>query len=272
MLIAQISDLHIKAPGRPAYGVVETDRLLQRCVERLQRLNPAPDIIVASGDLVDAGKPEEYAYLKELLAPLRSPVYLMPGNHDSRTALRAAFAQDGYMGGAGEQPIQYTVEDYGVRIVVLDSTIPGHDGGELDAARLGWLDETLSAAPNYPTIVFMHHPPFRTGIEGMDIPFRGADKLAGVIERYNNVERIACGHLHRPIIARFGGTIASTSPSTAHQLLLDVRPGQPVQFVMEPAAFTLHYYADDSGLVSHLALVDHFDGPFPFRAAGKLID
>ena len=101
MLVAQISDTHIKLPGQLAYGRVGTAAMLQRCVADVCGLDPQPDLIVMSGDLVDSGHPGEYAWLKTLIAPLRQPVIVVPGNHDERETMRAAFFGDGYFPAQG---------------------------------------------------------------------------------------------------------------------------------------------------------------------------
>src|SRR3954447_24322495 len=232
MIIAQISDPHIVRPGVLLYGRVETGAMLARAVAELNRLEPPPDIVVITGDLVDKGEPAEYDHLRSLLAPLSMPVFVIPGNHDSREALRSAFGGDGYLPRDGF--LQYQVEDYPVRLVALDTLIPGEGGGELCAERLRWLDRTLAAGPGRPTAVLMHHPPFPTGIERMDrAGLRDRDAFAAVIRRHSQVERILCGHLHRAIACRFAGTVAGTAPSTAHQIRLDIRSGGPLRFVLE---------------------------------------
>src|SRR5215813_3338957 len=97
MLIAQITDTHLRLPGMLAYGRVDTAQMLQACVAQLMVLDPQPDLIVHTGDLTDLGLPGEYAHLKEILAPLRTPILAIPGNHDEREAMRAAFATEGYL-------------------------------------------------------------------------------------------------------------------------------------------------------------------------------
>ena len=91
--IAQISDLHIKPPGALAYGRVDTARALARCVAALNEFRPTPDFVVISGDLADTPTPEEYEHLKRLLAQLKLPFACIPGNHDSRDMMRAAFPE-----------------------------------------------------------------------------------------------------------------------------------------------------------------------------------
>ncbi len=272
LLIGQISDLHVKAGGKLSYGVVDCAAMLARCVEHIRSLKQRPDLLLVTGDLVDFGRPEEYAALKALLAPLPMPYFLIPGNHDERVALRAAFPEHAYLR-QWVPFVQYAIDDWPVRIVALDTVIPGASGGELCRVRLDWLERTLAAEPGRPTIVMMHHPPFLTGIGHMDaIGLAGSDALAAVIARYPNVERVLCGHLHRPIQVRFAGTIASTCPSPAHQVALDLAPDAPSRFVMEPPAYQLHQWRAETGVVSHTAFIGEFAGPYPFYDGGKLID
>jgi 3',5'-cyclic AMP phosphodiesterase CpdA len=259
MLIAQLSDTHILAEGklyrtRGGFGPIDTGAFLSRAVETLNALDPLPDLTVVTGDLADHGAAEEYAHLRTLLAPLRMPVFLIPGNHDTRDALRAAFGATGYLPREGF--LQYTIEEYPLRLVALDTLVPGVHSGGLCAERLRWLDEALAGSPERPTLVLMHHPPFRTGIEHMDE--YGLDNAAGfaeVILRHPQVERILCGHLHRAIDRRFAGTVAGTAPSTAHQIVFNIRPKAPLSFLLEPPGYQLHLWQDGAGLVTHNAVI-----------------
>ncbi|HTZ76948.1 MAG TPA: phosphodiesterase, partial [Stellaceae bacterium] len=125
----------------------------------------------------------------------------------------------------------------------------------------------LAAAPNQPTLVMMHHPPFATGIAHMDVhALKEPAGFAAVIARHPQVERILCGHLHRTIDHRFAGTIAGTAPSTAHQLVLDLDPAAPAEFTFEPPGYQLHWWRDGIGLVSYTAIFGDWPGPYPFRA------
>jgi len=176
--IAQISDLHIKPPGSLAYGRVDTAKALERCVVALNEFDPAPDFVVISGDLADTPTAEEYQYLKRLLAPLKLPFAGIPGNHDSREVMREAFA--GHAGIGTDGPfLNITGETGGLRLIGLDTTIPGRIEGTLCEDRLAWLDARLSEAPQQPALVFMHHPPFETGLTRMDGWRCGNPAIAG---------------------------------------------------------------------------------------------
>ena len=275
MLLCQITDLHIKAERKLAYGRVDTAGMLERCVAAILRLAPAPNAVLITGDLVDRGSDAEYELLAQLIAPLSTqgnlPVYLVAGNHDEREALRRNFPAHSYLR-QWAPFVQYAIDAHALRIVALDTVIPGQGGGLVCAERLDWLDRTLSQAPEQPTVILMHHPPFVTGIGHMDrVGLDHSDALEAVVLRHPQVERVMCGHLHRSIQARFGGTVASTCPSTAHQVALDLGQPSPDNFVMEPPGYQLHFW-NGKQLVTHTAVLGDFAGPYPFRTAGKLID
>ncbi|MCW5286045.1 metallophosphoesterase [Verminephrobacter eiseniae] len=144
MLMAQISDTHIETGGQRAYGIVDTAGLLRACVADVARLDPRPDLLVLTGDLVDHGRPEEYALLQELLAPLTMPLYLVAGNHNEREALRSALAgpRFDYLGQTGEF-LQYAVDLGPLRLLVLDTVVPQEGRGQLCRQRLAWLEQRL---------------------------------------------------------------------------------------------------------------------------------
>jgi 3',5'-cyclic AMP phosphodiesterase CpdA len=274
-LLVQLSDTHIRLPGQLAYRRVDTSAFLERAVAAVGRLPQPADAVVVTGDLTDFGRADEYAQLRRLLAPLRCPVYLMPGNHDDGAALRAAFPEHAYLRQSDTDRVCWVADLGGLRLVALDSTVPRASHGEIHAAQLDWLERTLAAAPAAPTIVAIHHPPFATRIGHMDdIGLQvGARELAGVVARHPQVERVIAGHLHRPIQCRWAGTIAMTSPSTAHQVALDLAPDAVAAFRMEPPGFLVHAWAPPAPLVTHLACTEDCDGPFPFHEdGGALID
>jgi 3',5'-cyclic AMP phosphodiesterase CpdA len=256
MLLCQISDPHLVARGTLAYGRVDTATMLERAVRKIRALPRAPDAVVATGDLTDGAAADEYGLLAELLAPLDMPVYLAVGNHDDRDALRRAFPRQGHLHGE-DGFVQYVVDDFAVRLVVLDTLIPGAPGGELCERRLRWLDRTLQAS-NRPTVIAQHHPPLVTGLTFMDrMTLKSPEAEAAVVSRHPQVERIISGHYHRTAHARFGGTIASLCPSVAHQLLLNLVPGADIGFAFEPSAFQLHLW-NGSELVTHTQTVEDF--------------
>ncbi|AIO40494.1 calcineurin-like phosphoesterase family protein [Burkholderia cenocepacia] len=274
MLLAQISDLHIKRPGQLAYRRVDTAAALARCISKLNALVPRPDAVLITGDLTDFGHDDEYRHLRELLAPLEIPYYLMVGNHDDRAGLRRAFADRPELHGG--EFVQYALDVRAVRVLALDSQVPGTSHGDLCDARLAWLAAQLDAARDRPVIVALHHPPFVSGIGHMDalrLTPAAAAKLDALLRGYPNVERVLCGHVHRTMFTRFGGTLASAVPAPAHQVAFDVRADAPSAFRLEPPAFAVHLHTPDAGMTSHHVYVDEGDGPYPFyEPNGELVD
>ena len=271
MIIAQITDTHLKVEGSLAFGRIDTTPFLDRCIESLDALDPAPDLVLHTGDLVERRTPEEYDRFRRLTAGLRFPFFAIPGNHDAREPMRAAYRDAAWMPPGGDF-LHYAIEGWPVRILMLDSIIPGKGSGELCEERLTWLEARLAEQPRRPTIVALHHPPFRTGIAQIDRGgFGNAARFEVLLKRFDNIERVICGHVHRPITTRFGGTIASSAPAVAYQFDLDLREEAPLSLVMEPPGFALHTWQPDHGLVSHLVPLGEFDGPFPFLKDGKMI-
>lgn len=272
--LAQITDLHIREPGRLTYRRVDTAAYLRQTVQSLLNLAQRPHALVITGDLTDFGRPAEYAHLSELLAPLAPlPIYLLPGNHDDRQALRQAFAEHDYLG-QGEF-LQYGVDIGGLRLLALDTVVPGRSEGGLCAARLQWLEAELEASAGRPVVIAMHHPPFQTLIGHMDEIglLRGAEELEALVSRHPQVRRVICGHLHRSIQVSFGATLAMTCPGPAHQVCLDLAPDAASAWTLEPPGFLLHALPPGQRMISHGVASGRFDGPHPFwDAQGRLID
>ncbi|WP_313295212.1 phosphodiesterase [Diaphorobacter sp.] len=272
-LLVQLSDPHIREPGKLAYGRIQTAPYLAQAVDSIGRLPQRPDAIVITGDLTDFGRAAEYEHLQSLLAPLGDmPLYLLPGNHDERQQLRASFPSHSYLGTDGF--VQYSVPIGGLQLVTLDTVTPGASEGNLCQQRLDWLEAELDRQRHKPVVIAMHHPPFQTLIGHMDRIglLTGAKELEAIVARYPNVERVICGHLHRSIQVRFGGTIAATIPSPAHQVCLDLAPDAASAWTLEPPGYALHALPQGGRLVSHMAASGTFEGPFPFHEGGKLID
>jgi 3',5'-cyclic-AMP phosphodiesterase len=264
--IAQISDLHIKTPGKLAYGRVDTTKALARCIDAVNEFAPALDFVVISGDLVDTPSVEEYEHLKRLLARLKPPFAAIPGNHDSREMMRAAFPNAAYAQSSG--PLNQKIEIGGLDLLLLDSSVPGKPHGELDAATLQWLDATLGASNERPALLVLHHPPFLTGIWHMDRQnLQNAAELAAVVERHPRVRHIATGHVHRATLTMFAGRPCTICPVTNHAVDLDLDHLREPSFRVEPPAFHLHAWLpgeEFGSLVTHHVPVGTFDGPHPF--------
>jgi len=249
MIIAQISDTHITEAGGDVDRSYDTAAHLQRAVAHLNGLPARPDVVFVTGDCVDRGTLAEYERFQALLRPLTMPVHVIPGNHDDRVLLRQVFGTQGAQ--HMDDFIQYVVDAGPVRLVALDTNVPGRPGGHLCPERLRWLEERLAEAPARPTVILMHHPPFRTGLVVMDrMGLEGADALGAIVARFPQVERVVAGHVHCAMARRFHGTIALTCPSTAHQIFPDLQRPERLAVFMAPPACLLHVWNDTTGLVT----------------------
>ncbi|NJO55303.1 MAG: phosphodiesterase, partial [Rhodospirillales bacterium] len=258
MLIAQISDLHTRASGKHLHGKIDTEQALRACVDHLLRLVPRPDLVLATGDLADHGSPEDYALIRSYLMALPMPVFLIPGNHDDRANLAAAFADHAYLPRDGFQ--HYTIDDWPLRLIGLDTVIPGQVGGGLCDDRLRWLDDRLSEQPARPTLVFMHHPPFPTGIGFMDTPFPGADEMTMVLRRHPQVRQLICGHVHRAIHCNWAGITAAVAPSIVYQMNLAFASGDRFFLVDQPPGISLYLWNGEDAPVGFISLIGHREG------------
>ena len=264
MLIAQLSDPHLRPRGVLYQGLVDSNAMFKAALRQVATLVPAPDLVILSGDVVDEGTPGEYAAAREMLAGVEAPLIAIPGNHDEREAFRLAFADFGFCPAAG--PLHVAAGEHGpVRVIGVDVTVPGQHHGSFDEGTAAWLEHALAAAPLRPTIVMLHQPPMVSGIPYIDIyRCRGARRLAAVIERYPAVERVVTGHIHRFMLRRFAGTVLCTAPSTTTAIALRLEPeAEPASYI-EPPAFLLHHWTAEAGMVTHLVPIGAFPGPLPF--------
>ncbi len=257
MIIAQISDLHCRAADDPPSLGFEINRNIGLAVARLNALSPRPDLILATGDLTGSGSADQYDALDGLLGPLEMPLYLLPGNHDERGPLLAAFA--GRYGLADEDRdfVRSVIDDWPLRLVALDTSVVDHHHGAVPEVRLKWLDETLACEPEKPTLIFTHHPPFETGIWWMDRIgiLDGLDNLAKVLRRHSQVIGMVAGHLHRTIHATFAGVPVTVAPTTCYAVDLDLHDEAPPKVTDEPPGFMLHIWSGDT-LASHTLFLD----------------
>jgi 3',5'-cyclic AMP phosphodiesterase CpdA len=265
VILIQLTDLHCSPHGRPAMRRCETNMLTERALRSARAFSPKADAMMITGDLTDNGVSAEYRALAEMLKRLADfPVYVIPGNHDRREVLRAELA---HLPGVTTDPhfVQYVVDDLPVRLVLLDTVVPGAGHGELCPQRMAWLEATLAAAPDRPTMIGMHHPPFLCGIRHMDqIALKDIPAFTALIARHKQVQRIVCGHHHRPITVPVAQAVASIAPSVAHQVELELHEGGPALWNLEPAAYQVHLWMAGTGIVSHTAYVESYPGPYPF--------
>jgi 3',5'-cyclic-AMP phosphodiesterase len=267
VLIAQLSDLHVTPPGTLAYGCVDTAAALTRAIETLNTFAPLrPDLVVISGDIAHSALPEEYEHAKKLLGALQMPFVAIPGNHDSRALMHAAFPDPAF--GAPESALNSTRRVRELDILLVDSTVPNAVHGELDAATLTWLEANLARWPTRPALMFLHHPPFDTGIVSSDgMRLLDADPLAKLIKRHPRVLLVAAGHVHRAAQTVFAGAAATICPAGEQAVTLEFDMRWPEVFRIEPPAFHLHAWLPGENfgsVVTHVVPIGAFPGPYPY--------
>ncbi len=278
MLIAQISDFHLKPQGALAYNVADTAASLKCAVRHINHLRPLPDVVLITGDMADDGALESYQVLRKILESLEPAFFMVPGNHDHKEHLRAVFPEHAYLNGFmepdGKRAVCYAVEHFPLRLVGIDTVIAGEHGGGLNPGRRSWLDAVLSRKPAAPTAIFMHHPPFASGIGHMDKDvFAGREELAAIIAKHPQVERLMCGHIHRAVCRRFAGTIATVCPGIGMQLVLDLQEESPAAFILEPPALILHVFTElwgEKTLLTHVGIIP--DSPDQYGGVHSFFD
>ena len=236
-LLVQLSDLHIGANENGFDPVPH----LAAVVEAVRSLPNRPDAVLVSGDLTDDGDEGGYRIACELLERLDSPLHVLPGNHDDRGRLRAAFG----LPGEGGEPVRYSAAVGELRLVVFDSNVPGQDPGRYDAEQLRWLDAELGAESRRPTLLALHHPPLATGIEewdGINLEPGQRELLAAVVARHPQLRAIVGGHLHRVAASALAGVPVLAAPSTYLQARPDFET-EGVELVPHPG-FALHVLRD----------------------------
>jgi 3',5'-cyclic-AMP phosphodiesterase len=265
MLIAQISDIHIGFdPGNPdEHNMLRLRAVIDHLVGGPNR----PDLLLLTGDLTEAGAPADYARLAAALAPCPFPVWPMAGNHDVRAALRDAFphtppSPDGF--------VHYVLDHGALRVIVLDTLEPGRHGGGFCEARAAWLSARLAEAPDKPTLVALHHPPFPAGIAWMDTDPREewVARLAASLAGHAQVKGLICGHVHRTILSHWEGLPVLVCPSIAPAVALDLtaidpdRPDGRRLITDEPPGYALHLWTGRD-------VVTHFEFAGAYRTLAR---
>lgn len=217
MIVAQISDTHI------ALDTSDADRRIsdfERTIADINALDPAPDVIVHTGDIVHNGRPDEYARAAAILARARRPVYVLAGNKDDRTNLRVAFASGGYLD-RDSGFIDYVVEDYPVRLIAVDTLNTHSNKGDFCDERAKRLIGMIDADRTRPVAAFAHHPPFEVAVGPDRINFETPEtmqRLRRALQHSGRVVAVISGHVHRGTAGHVGSIPATVMPSIATTL------------------------------------------------------
>lgn len=251
MLIAQISDSHYLVPGQRLAGRFETSKAFEHLIESLASQPVSPDLILFSGDLGEDATREEYANIAGGLRSLDIPVLAVPGNHDLRAPMWEELPD--MLGRTGDGHLCVSDTRFPLAIIGLDTLVEGAPHGELCPARIAWLEARLDELEGKPVLIFMHHPPIRTGhhfMDGIGLLSGGTD-FERLVAGHGGVRAILCGHMHRGIQGTFAGVPVRVSPSASHQIAFDLREGEPYRFNDEPPQYMMHLWQPGQGLISH---------------------
>ncbi|MSS77555.1 phosphodiesterase [Anaerococcus sp. WCA-380-WT-2B] len=285
MRIFQISDTHVRGDGKLSFQKADTIKLLTKTVEYFQKLEDfkLPEFFVVSGDLSEGGKRDGYEYVKKALDALPRPSYILPGNHDKRDFFLDIFRNEAPVKEDIKPYICYSLEDYPVRIIVVDTSIPETHFGGLSKEVEKWLEARANEDEGKPTLVFTHHPPFDTGMTAMDEGFINSDKFAKLLKRFKKC-KLCLGHLHVSMSTVWEGIPCVVAPSIAMQMEVDFRDkdGKDVskeekednfkgggdRFYLGNPGYLIHELVNGNQINSYVSTIPagaDYSGPFPFK-------
>lgn len=249
--ILHITDTHLVAPPKLVSGVLDTVELFRKQIahiaQALPRIGPI-DALLVTGDLSDDGTAESYSLFRQMVEPLGLPLLVIPGNHDAREPMRAAFADLALFDTTG--PLNWISQIGALRIVGIDTLVEGSGGGNIDEATIAFLDGALHV--DGPVLLALHHPPFNSGIAFMDsIGLARKDRLAEVIARSRADIRLVCGHLHAAITGQISRFPAFVGPSPCSTFQFDLRTDAPIGFFDCSGGFMVHQW-DGVFLSAHI--------------------
>ncbi|MFJ4224814.1 phosphodiesterase [Microbacterium sp. NPDC089695] len=260
-VIVHVSDPHFLAGGARLGGRYDVEASFTRTLNAIRAVHPSPAAIVVTGDLADLGEPEAYRRLREAVEPvaaeLGTVVVWVAGNHDERPALR-----EGLLDLAPtEEPVTGVWDLDGLRLIALDSSVPGWHHGDLDGAQLEWLAEVLREPAPQGTLIATHHPPLPSHLPLFDIlELRHQDEFADVI-RGTDVRGILAGHLHYSSHGVFAGVPVSVSSATCYTMNV-ARPAADVNGMDAAQAFQLVHVHPDTITHTVVPVVDAPTGTY----------
>ena len=219
--IVHLSDTHFLARGALLYGSVETEENLRQALGQLERSGIRPEALVFTGDLADLGEPDAYQRLRAIVEPaaarLGAEVVWVMGNHDERLQYSSGLFDIE----ATEAPQDRVHDIGGLRIISLDTTVPGFHHGELTDGQLEWLADVLKVPAPHGTLIAVHHPPVPTpllwAMEMLEL--EAQDRFAAVVAG-TDVRAILGGHLHFSTHSTFAGVPVSVAAATCYTLAL----------------------------------------------------
>lgn len=243
--LVHLSDTHLLAGGASLYNRFAVEDNLRAALDRVEQTGASPDALVFTGDLADLGEPDAYARLRRIVDPvaqrLGAPIAWVAGNHDERPEMRRDLLDER----PSQKAIYHAWDLDGLRLIALDSTVPGWHHGEVDDEQLAWLAERLAEPAPLGTILALHHPPLPSHVPLFDIlELRGQDRLAEVVGG-TDVRAILAGHLHYAMHGTFAGVPVSVAAATCYTMDVAREP-QRINGMDAGQSFALVHVYDDT--------------------------
>ncbi|WP_309108205.1 phosphodiesterase [Arthrobacter sp.] len=223
--LLHLSDPHLMGGPKPLYGAIDSESRLVQLFEEVQASGVRPEAVIFTGDLADKGEPEAYAKLRAIVDPaceaMGARVIWAMGNHDNRAHFRTGLLDQP----ADDSPVDRSYYVNGLRVITLDTSVPGFHHGELSGAQLEWLADQLETPAPDGTILALHHPPVPSVLDlAVLVELRNQASLATVL-RGSDVRSILAGHLHYSTTASFAGIPVSVASATCYTQDLNVPVG-----------------------------------------------
>jgi Icc protein len=251
MIIAQISDTHLALDTPDANQRIRDFALT---VADINALDPAPDVIVHTGDIVHNGRQDEYAQAVATLAKARAPVYVLGGNRDNRANLCAAFSACGYLAPDSDF-IDYAINDYPVRLIALDTLSSGSNKGEFCLERVRRLIDLIDAETTKPIAVFTHHPPFEVLVGPERLHFETMEtvsRLRRALQHSGRVVAVFSGHVHRAAT----GYVGKISATVVQCIATTLRKGEYPPHMRRCPVYQVHRFDPVWGFASETRIVE----------------
>ncbi len=273
-VLFHFSDTHLIAADSDLYDAVDAEARLSTLLGQAEASRIAPTAIVFTGDLTDQGEPGAYRKLRDLVEPwaerIGAPVVWVAGNHDERGTLRAQLLDEA----PSAAPFDVVHMFDGLRVIALDTTVPGHHWGEITDEQLAWLRDVLAEPAPFGTVLAMHHPPIPCVQDlAVLVELRDQRRLADVLDG-TDVRAILAGHLHLSSTATFAGIPVSVASATCYSQDMAAAEGGQRGRDGAQAFNYVHIYPDT--IVHSVVPIGH--GPTvgqpadPEQAAAKLAD